>query len=434
VDSLSRAASIFTSIGDVSREADARQALGNALMANGRIEEAREQFEWVAASSEWEARWCGQVSLAAVDEHLGEYRKAMDRCDDASSILEEAEGSPEAADGALYVNANRVNLYLACGDYANAVPLAEKCLADAEASGNSDQHLEARLNLGVCYLHQGRWALGHRTLAAAISLARFVGDRSREAMSRATLAIMLAAQGDYESSTLHAKDALAAGLSQGDHRTELFAQMALADAYLRMDRIREARYHANQALAVATTLRLPLYQAESRIRMARVSLHAGELSEALENAEKSLAISESLGARHLEALARVLRGSWNLREGNRAESELDARAAADIARDIGSPPIEWEAQWLKARVNCAYDPPHDAEAESAISRAVELIEAVRADLQAGDLADTVLEDRERQEIYLLRAELLVHRGELKEAQSFVQQAGWPPLTRKFRVS
>src|SRR5205085_1181475 len=87
VDSLTRAASLFATLKDVRGEAGARQALGNALLATGRSAEAREQFTLAANSSHWRARWSGTVSLAAVDEQLGDYRAAMAHCDDAAAIL-----------------------------------------------------------------------------------------------------------------------------------------------------------------------------------------------------------------------------------------------------------------------------------------------------------------------------------------------------------
>lgn len=430
-DNLARAASLFAALQDEPHEVDARQALGHALLSTGRINEAREQFEHVARSAPWEARWSGTVSLAAVYEQLGDYRRAMECCDQATTILEEAGDIPDAARGMLYVNANRVNIYLACGDFQSAEPLAERCLSEAEAFGSSDQHLEARLNLGMCALNRGRWAAAHRTFSTAVQLARFLGDKGREAMARATLAMLLAALGEYDSATQHAKDALAAALSRGDRRTELFAQMALAESYLGAERFTEARYHGNQALAVANALRLSLFEAECRLRLARLCLRTEDYAEATEYVYRALAGAQEIGARHLEAQAHLARGDLRLRSDSLQQADEDARKALALATELGMIPLRWETEALTARVAAAAQPPKLREAEAAASRAVALIEKVRAELRDAGISDSVLEDSTRQEIYLLRARLLTALGRAEEAAQSIEQAGWPPLSARF---
>jgi tetratricopeptide (TPR) repeat protein len=431
-DSLMRAGELFGSLDDPIGEADARQTLGHAYLALGRTQEAKEQFEWVARSDRWGARWSGAVSLAAVYEQQGDYRRAMECCDEAASLLEEAGDPSEAARGMLYVNANRVNLYLACGDFTSAQVLAEKCLEDAEAQGNSDQHLEARLNLGFCAFHQGRWALARRTLTSGVQLARFLGDKSRASMARATLAMVLAALCDCDACIELAKDALAMALSQGDHRAELFAQLALADAYFTMGRDSEARYHANQALGVATALRLTLYEAEARLRTAALYLHNHELADAQEPIERALATAGNLGARHLEARGLVLRGDYRFQTEDLDGARADALSAIALSRELGTVPVEWEAQALLARVDCAVGPPLLEEADEASGRAVALIEQVRSELREAGIADTLLEDKGRQEIYLLRAKVFADSGRPDEATAFIEQAAWPPLSARTR--
>ena len=65
----------------------------------------------------------------------------------------EEEGSAtedEIAVGRLYVTTNRRNVYMDGGDFRGAKQLAERGMADAEARGNADQHLEARFDLAWC--------------------------------------------------------------------------------------------------------------------------------------------------------------------------------------------------------------------------------------------------------------------------------------------
>ena len=427
VDSLTRAASLFASLKDAAGEAAARQALGNALLATGRSVEARDQFTLAANSSHWRARWSGTVSLAAVDEQIGDYRAAMSHCDDAAAILEEGTDQHDVAVGTLYVNANRVNIYLACGDFINAKSLAERCLAEAETFGNSDQHLEARLNLGVCAYHQGHWVASHRMLNAALPLSRFVRDKSREAMCRALIAQLLAAMGDCDSAIEHAREALSSALSQGDHRVELFAQLGLADAYCNSNSDSEARYHANQALAVANALRLGQYEAEARLRIARISLKAQHFNEAQEHIELAHKLAVGLGARHLEAQALRWRAESCLAEGFIEKAADYGRAALEISQELGICPLNWEVNGLLARVNYLDATSGPEVALQYSERAVSLIGAVRSELVEAGIPDTVLENDDRLAVYALHARLLMELGRMKESESLVQQAAWPPL-------
>ena len=89
IESLQKSLQLPLTRGDDSLRADAQQALGNAYLATGRKNEAREQFTNVAQSSNWTARWSGLVSLAAVAEQTGDYRRAMELCDDAAAVVDE---------------------------------------------------------------------------------------------------------------------------------------------------------------------------------------------------------------------------------------------------------------------------------------------------------------------------------------------------------
>jgi transcriptional regulator with XRE-family HTH domain len=424
---LSEAVEIFSQLGNSPAEVDARQTLGHAYLSTGRISEARAQFSLVAASERWQARWSGAVSLAAVAEQAGDYREAMAKCDEAAAIIDE-EGAPgERARGMLYVHANRVNLYVAGGDFRSARALAQQCLVEAEAQGNSDQHLEARLNLALCAYWLGEWSQAHRELTGAIQLARFLADKGREAMARAALAILLAAMCDCEPSIEQAKDALAAALSQGDHRAELFAQLALTDAYYALDRDSEARYHANQALAVANALRLPLYEVEARLRVARLALRLHDFEEARDSLGRALASAERLGARHLAADGQLVQGEWRLLEADAAGAMAAAERAVRLASEMELRPMLWHANGLLARAAMAKAPADCESAVAASERAVLGIEAEREQLRDAGIADTMLEDRQRLELYRIRVECLNALGRDAEARDFIESAAWPPL-------
>jgi tetratricopeptide (TPR) repeat protein len=460
-DALARAVALAVEVGAAESETSARQSLGKALVALGRPNEAWEEFARIAAGSDFTGRWQGTLSLGCIHEMRGEYPQAMQRFDEAASLLEEGAASGQAspttvAIGLLYVNANRVNVYLDEGDLQSARPLAEKCLVDAESLGIAEQHLEAYLNLAWCDFAQGRWTQAHHSLTTMLQLARFVGDQGRETLARAWLGLFLAAAGDYDAAIAHGKDALAMALSRGDRRAELYAQLALADAYTgQTRRDSEARYHTNQALAVATALRHDRDEIECRLRLARLSAQTGDLNEAREAADRALALARRLGARHLESLARLWRaealrrsvppepeaaGSSEAAPAPQAatgetmtlltQTRQEALTALQSAEALGLSEARWRALATLAALALRASPPDSAEAETRLRAALPILEGLRAALREAGIPDTLLENEECAAVYEQLVRLLRQSGRAEEAETFLEQTGWPPLTAR----
>jgi tetratricopeptide (TPR) repeat protein len=455
-DALSRAVALAVETGDQQTETIARQSLGKALWSLGRVPEAREQFERTANGPVYGGRWRGLLSLGSIHEQYGEYQEAMQRFDEAATILEEAEmsgqlGAHEIAVGLLYVNNNRRNVYLAGGDFAAARESAEKCMADAEAQGNAALHLEARFDLAWTDLSVGRWATAYHGLSTTLQLARFVSDQGHENIVRAWLGIFFAAAGDYDTAIAYGKDALALALSRGDRQAELYAQLALADAYTGTgNRAVEARYHTNQALAVTASLRHPRAEIECRLRLARLSAQEGQYAGLYEAAQRAAVLAQRLGARHLESLARcwmaeaIRRGALEpsqsegesigasrrapLPEGRVAAARQEAETALALARDTEFVEAQWRGNGILAML--ALEGPNiDLQrAETNLLAAMAVLDPLRNALIEANLPDTLLENLDCLSIYERFALLLLQTGRADEAVAFLDQTGWPPLT------
>ncbi len=473
-DALARAVGLAVAAGDLESETSARQSLGNAFISMGRAQEAREQFARIAGGTVFRGRWQGTLSLGGLDEMRGEYQQAMQRYDETAALLEAGEANGQAraeevATGLLYVNASRATVYMDGGDFRGARPLAEKCLADAEAQGNADQHLEARFDLAWCDFGTGRWAAAHRGFSTMLQLARFVGDQGRETMARAWLGILLAASGDHDAATAHGKDALAMALSRGDRRAELYAQLALADAYTGAGRREsEARYHASQAIAIATAMRHDRGEIECRLRLARLSAQSGDPDESREAAIRAVTLAQRLGARHLESLARCWLAQTQMAtssetiaavaspaaevspapdaepnfgmgagfdttemnadaRGGRAQIREELEAALEMADGLECVEPRWRAHDLLARLALQDGQREPNEAETHWRAAIGLLDGLRADLLAAGLADTLLENEDYAQVYLGLARLLFGTQRGEAAAQFLEQTGWPPL-------
>lgn len=443
-EALSQAVALAIEASDAESEMAARQSLGAALLMMGRAAEAREQFLLTATSALLRNRWRGTLALGGLHEMHGEYARAMQRIDEAATLLEEGEArgeisASELALGRLYVNTNRTNVYMNGGDFAEARALAERRLQEAELIGNADQSLEARFDIAWCHFFTGRWAQAHEGFALMLQLARFAGDQGRETIARAWLGIFHAASGDFDAAIAQGKDALALALSRGDRRAELDAQLALADAYINItQRDSEARYHTNQALAVTTALRLQRGEIDCRLRLARLNAQANDLTELRDAATRALTRAQQLGARHLESLARV----WMAETWKRAAllptdpSGPDALAMAleeteralQLAQETDCFEGLWRSHAMRAQLLQARTPEDMISAEGELRQAVELLDRARASLREAGLADTLLENVECADLYAQLARLLRRSGRDSEAAMFLEQVGWPPLT------
>lgn len=429
VEALQRAVEGAKAMNSPADEAGARQSLGNALLAMGRISEAREQFALIADGAAFSGRWQGTLSLGCIHEMQGEYAKAMARFDDAAAILEEGAASGEAdsatvASAMLYVNTNRRNVYMDEGDFRGARALAEQSLAEAEAMGNADQRLEAGFDLGWCDYYTGKWRDARRGFSNTLQLARFLGDQGRETITRAWLGILLASAGDHESAITNGRDALALALSRGDRRAELYAQLALADGYIASaNRESEARYHANQALAITVALRYERGEIECRLRLARLAAQTGDLMELRDAAARSLTLAERLGAKHLEAMARLWTAEAWLRESNAEKAQSEAARGLEIAAETGFEEAIWRNADLLARVQAD----DLTQAEPHLNAAIESLERLRNELREAGIPDSLLENADCFAVYVRLKDLLVASGRADDAATFAEQTGWLPL-------
>ena len=465
-DALQQAITFARQAGDLQTETSASQSLGNALVALGRAEEARTHFARIAGGTLFQGQWQGTLSLGCIHEQFGEYQQAMQRFDEAAALLEEGQAigkatASEVAEGLLYVNANRVNVYMDGGDFSGARPLAQKCLADAEALGNADQHLEARFNLAWCDYHVGRLAGAYHGLTGVIQLARLLGDVGRETLARAWLAILLAAIGEHEDALETGKDALATALSRGDRRAELYAQLALSDVYTATKRNGEARYHSNQALAVAIALRMERAESECRLRVARLSIQAGDWREAYEAASHAVRVARRIGARHLEGpglfwLAAALFYSSDASGNPKVEAETagarstfsgvafpaDASSgspselcmeALSLARELGLVEVIWRGEDLLSQIAMQGQPADAREAEARSRSAAVTLDTMRSGIVEAGLTDALLENEDCLGVYERHVRGLMAQGRAAEGRAVLEQAGWPPLEARFPV-
>jgi transcriptional regulator with XRE-family HTH domain len=392
------------------------QAHGHALLLLGRIEEAEMCFTQVAASPAWHGRWQGLVSLAAVDEHRGLYRRALERLEQALLLAETAPDAHAAHRLRVYVLGNQSNIFLACGDHPQAAVTARLAEDVAVQEAISDQYIEALLTQGVCHRWSGALAASRLTLEMAGRWARLATDGAREAVAWAEQSQTLIEMGRFPEGCSLAERARAESERLGAQRAALAAYLALATGEARRGALEAAGQAAAQAWALSTHLGQPLAQAQALVALGEVAWLRGDPAGAAQAFEPAFDLAESLGAR----LVALQAGMGLVRVGGLAPEGMLAGA-----RSLEAPGLLWPLL-----LECGGQAEARGEspvAEAYYAEAAALIAHLRQGVRDEPPGDTVLEFRLAWEPYLRAARLAQRRGDVAAAEHLIEEAAWPPL-------
>ena len=316
---------------------------------------------------------------------------------------------------------NTANVYIAC-DYRSLE------IAGLPRRGSSaSRAARAQINLGDAPWRSAarRFHQRHR----ALEIARFVGDTGRAAVTRAWLCGLHAAIGQYDVAKELGKDALQSALQTGSRRAVLYAHQHLGDAYRRSGMHREALYHYHQAQSTARDQHVAYYEALLLERCASVERRLGSPERAAALCGTALEMADRIGAQEVEAVAQICLAHCALALGRLPEAEQSGQRALAVATSIQTPDLQWQAHAVLGRV--ALERRQLEEASTHTAAAVAAIEALRQELRRADLEDTLLEEADREQVYLDRARVLEAAGHSSDARAFLEGAEWPPLLRRF---
>lgn len=397
----------------------AEQNRGHAMLSLGQVDDAETCFQHVAEQPDWSNRWQGTISLAGVAEYRGNYQRALALLDDALALASQAPSQRAGEIVQLYALGNIANVYLACGDFPQALSNAEDAGKLALQLANRDQYLESLLTIGVCQRWLGSLSASCAMLESAGRWARLSADKGREAMALAELAHTLVEMGSFDAARDHAKDALQHGIATSTRRVELSAHLALTTAYLREAWPREAMYHAKQAIEISEHLGQPYAQAVALIALGDTLIVSDAPVDAEQAYAHALRIAERIGARALDIQARI--GLLAV-TGDGEQSALVAPA-----RVIASPALLWSTLLAWGR-HCE-NRQLLTEAREAYSEAITLISKLRAPLSENAMGDSYLENPAAWKPFLGLARVLSQLDEpQEEIIEMLAQACWPPLT------
>jgi len=424
-EKLEEAGALYRGAGQFVSARDCLQSLGHVNLMLGRVEEALQQFDHVAAGEDWANRWQGTLSMGACQEVLGNYPEAISAFERALEIVDERGAAPQTEIARLYIEANWANLELNFGDFRSALQRSQRCIRAALRLGIQDQYMEALLTCGVAQLSLADGREAANSFQQALDVADLIGDQQHRSLALSCLSLCDSAGHRASQAISGGKEALALALRCSAVRAEIAAQRALSDAYLTSANAQEAHYHARQGAIVAANMRVRLSEAQFGELNARACLLEGNFEEAASEAEKALALAIDLHARPVQAECYLAGARAALGTGALDAALRHAATAIELAAELGLADAAWKGYSLLAP--CAVRQERQPDARAAFERAIAGLNAARQKQRETVEEDTVLEDSLAQDLWRNWLRFVAAEDGPERARAAAIEAEWPPL-------
>ncbi len=451
LDYLNRALAMKHELGDRLEEGKTLSHLGLVYWEMGGYPEAIERLtRSIAIAREIGDRKLEGASLnnlSLVYDEQGDYRRSLEQY---QRVLELYRGTGFAR-GECDTLGNIGGVYFLLGQFREAMRYYQRSFAISERLGLKPSMSQDLGNLARCQLGLGQISEASSSFDRALRLARQAGLAKEEADWLAGKGTALIRRGQYDPALDHFRQALKtyerAGLKRelidalsdmgalysllGDagsaeqsfrraiaeargisHPVGVATNLiALADLEWQRKRYEEAAALYNQALALAREVDDRVLVAQSLTQLALTHRDQERFTEALEEARQALGIARGIEAPLLEAQAFYAQGEIE-RVQERLEAALQSYAAGEeIAQSLGDPELGWRLAYGQGLALEALD--RQAEAVSALERAVTTIEAVRSQLREERFRAGYIENK--YQVYVALVRLLLKMGRTGDA-------------------
>jgi DNA-binding SARP family transcriptional activator len=226
------------------------EAVGDLETLAGAYDDALASYEAAAASAGAEALPGLEHKLGGVHHRRGDWEAAASHFEAAvAASRDDAARARVYADWSLTAHRR--------GDQRQAVELADRALALAEAASDTRALAQAHNILGVLAGHLSDHAGARRHLERSLALAEDLGDPGSRVAALNNLALAHRAAGELERALALTETALAAGTSHGDRHRQAALHNNLADLLQAMGRREAAMEHLKQAVTIFTEVGAP---------------------------------------------------------------------------------------------------------------------------------------------------------------------------------
>jgi transcriptional regulator with XRE-family HTH domain len=312
-----------------------RLQFANIALANGSLNEARDQFRELMQVASGEVRYAAMWGLARTEESLGNLHEAMTHLE---TLLEATNAGELGTPGLLAVANARCRIYKMAGDFARSIEVGEAALRRVHEIGLEGTEDEIRLasSLVASYWARGDMFSAQRLANQVIERATKLGSPEAQGNAYWNASVVAAARGELTLALDLATKTLAL-LSETTPARNL-AAMRVTHAWLllRCDppRLDEAEAELERAHDVLTGLSMSPYLASCETEIARCALLRGDYDSAIATAAQAVARCAD-GAPEV-AHASVVKGLALTVSGRADEGFGVVSLAADLLAAAGS--------------------------------------------------------------------------------------------------
>jgi DNA-binding SARP family transcriptional activator len=226
------------------------EAIGDLETLAGAYDDALASYEAAAAGASAEVLPGLEHKLGGVHHRRGDFQAAASHFEAAvAASKDDAATARVYADWSLTAHRR--------GDQRQAVELADRALALAEAADDTKALAQAHNILGVLAGHLGDHAGARRHLERSLALAERLGDPGSRVAALNNLALAHRAAGEFEQALALAETALAVCTAHGDRHRQAALHNNLADLLQAMGRREAAMEHLKQAVRIFTEVGAP---------------------------------------------------------------------------------------------------------------------------------------------------------------------------------
>jgi len=312
-----------------------RLQFANIALANGSLNEARDQFRELLQVASGEIRYEAMWGLSRTEESLGNLQEAMTHLD---ALLQATNAGEPGTPGLLSVANARCRIYRMAGDFARSIEVGESALRRVRELGLEGTEDEIRLasSLVGSYWARGDMFSAQQLASQVIERAAKLGSREAQGNAYWNASMVAAARGELTLALELAIKTLALLSETAPARNLAAMRVTYAWLLLRCDppRLDEAEGELNRAHDVLTGLAMSPYLANCETEIARCALLRGNYDAAIEIAER--AIARCADDAPERAHARVVSGLALTMSGQAEEGFAVGSLAADMLAAGGS--------------------------------------------------------------------------------------------------
>lgn len=315
ISHLTSARNSYLKAGLSEEAAACSQSLGYAYINVGKIERAEACFDEALRELPPERRWIGEVSMAALDERVGNFAGAETRLD----ALQRHNGLSAA--GRAFVLFNQASLSGTRGFYSQCYERNLEALPEARRLRAYDQVAERHVQLARAAIKMGRLEESSLWLVRAFEAIEISGDNARRVLAEIVLSRLLMVCGDLQRARRTAVRALGEATKHEYRRSQAMTLELLAEIAIARGDLDQAQDYAHQAATFSDKNTYPVSAYTSQLIGSYAATVAGEAPNPIET---NLDV-ETLG------YPRALRSSLRALEKLKRQEPLAAVETSDEA-------------------------------------------------------------------------------------------------------